>query len=59
MSQMDKERSIELCKAGDEYALGLLYTTHVPKLKRLCLRYVGDESVAEDILHDGFLIIMS
>lgn len=56
---MDKERFIELCKAGDEYALGLLYTIHAPRLKRRCLRYVGDEMIAEDILHDGFIIIMS
>lgn len=28
-------------------------------MKKLCLRYVGDEIVAEDILHDGFIIIMS
>lgn len=58
MAQLDKEQFIELCKAGDEYALGLLYTRYAPKLKKLCLRYVGDESVAEDILHDGFIIIM-
>lgn len=57
--KMDKERFIELCKSGDEYALGLLYTTYAPRLKKLCLRYVGDESVAEDVLHDGFIIIMS
>lgn len=56
---MDKERFIELCKAGDEYALGLLYTNYAPRMKRLCSKYVGDESIAEDILHDGFIIIMS
>lgn len=59
MEQIDKERFIGLCKAGDEYALGLLYTTYAPQMKRLCLRYVGDEMIAEDILHDGFIIIMS
>lgn len=56
---MDKERFIERCKAGDEYALGLLYTNYAPRMKRLCLRYVGDEATAEDILHDGFIIIMA
>lgn len=56
---MDKERFIELCKAGDEYALGLLYTNYAPRMKRLCQRYVGDEATAEDIVHDGFIIIMS
>lgn len=56
---MNKEELIDLCKAGDEHALSLLYTNYAPKLKRLCLRYVSDEATAEDILHDGFIIIMS
>lgn len=37
--------------------LGLLYTNYAPRMKRLCLRYVGDEATAEDILHDGFIIM--
>lgn len=59
LTRIDKERFIELCKAGDENALGTLYTNYAPRMKRLCKRYVGDESLAEDILHDGFIIIMS
>lgn len=56
---MDKQRFIELCKTGDEYALGLLYETYAGRMKAVCFHYVKDETVAEDILHDGFIIIMS
>jgi len=56
---MDMQRFIELCKNGDEQALGLLYKRYAPKMKRLCQRYVHDERTAEDILYDGFIIIMS
>lgn len=54
-----EEEIIEQCKAGDRYALGLLYTCYAPKMRRLCTHYVQDEGLAEDIVHDGFIIIMS
>lgn len=56
---MDKEEFIARCKKGDEYALGLLYTTYVTRMKQLCKRYVVDDALAEDIVHDGFIIIMT
>lgn len=54
-----EEEIIEQCKAGDRHALGLLYTCYAPKMRRLCTHYVQDEGLAEDIVHDGFIIIMS
>lgn len=56
---MDEQQLIELCKAGDRHALGWLYTLYAPKMKKLCCRYVRDESVAEDIVHDSFIIAYS
>ena len=35
------------------------YITYTPILIKFILRYVSDTSVAEDILHDGFIIIFS
>lgn len=36
-----------------------LYVTYSPMLIKIILRYVSDTSAAEDILHDGFIIIFS
>ncbi len=56
---MENKELIDLCKQGDEQALGLLYKTYADKMMRICLRYVSDEQTAQDLLHDGFLIIFS
>lgn len=56
---MENEKLIDLCTQGDEQALGLLYKTYADKMMRICLRYVSDEQTAQDLLHDGFLIIFS
>ena len=56
---MENKELIDLCKQGNEQALGLLYTTYANKMMRICLRYVSDEQTAQDLLHDGFLIIFS
>ena len=56
---MENEELIDLCTQGDEQALGLLYKTYADKMMRICLRYVSDEQTAQDLLHDGFLIIFS
>ena len=56
---MENNELIDLCKQGDEQALGLLYKTYADKMMRICLRYVPDEQTAQDLLHDGFLIVFS
>ena len=48
---------IDACKQGDKDALGELYTVYAHKLEGVCRHYIKDESVAEDILHDAFIII--
>ena len=48
---------IDACKNGDKEALGELYTTYANRLLGICRHYVKDDNVAEDILHDAFIII--
>lgn len=48
---------IDACKNGDKKALGELYTTYANRLLGVCRHYVKDDNVAEDILHDAFIII--
>lgn len=50
--------NIDACKQGERKALGNLYKAYSDRLKRICLHYVEDESTAEDILHDAFIIIL-
>lgn len=50
---------IDACKRGNKETLGELYAAYAPKLKSVCRSYVKDEGVAEDILHDAFIIIFT
>lgn len=56
---MSKKELIDLCKAGDKQALTLLYKTYAHKMMKICCRYVADKQMAQDLLHDGFIIIFS
>ena len=56
---MDTATIIEHCAAGDRDAMSSLYRAYSPRMLRLILRYVNDPAAAEDILHDGFIIILS
>lgn len=56
---MDRKDLIDLCKKGDEQALNLLYKTYSGKMMKVCLRYVPHRQMAQDLLHDGFIIIFT
>src|SRR3712207_7030835 len=56
---MKVDVNIDACKQGEREALGNLYKAYSDRLKRICLHYVTDESTAEDILHDAFIIIFT
>ncbi len=45
------------CQEGDPVAQKELYNMFKTKMFGICLRYAGDFSEAQDILHDGFLKI--
>ena len=56
---MDKRELVDLCKKGDEQALDLLYKTYSGKMMGICLHYVSDRQIAQDLLHDGFIVIFT
>lgn len=56
---MDIKELVDLCKEGDELALGLLYKTYSGKMMKICLHYVPDKQIAQDLLHDGFIVIFT
>ena len=56
---MQLQEIAERCKQGDREAFALLYAATREQLRAVCLRYVHDEAVADDLLHDAFLLIFS
>lgn len=49
---------IERCRRGDRRAFGELYEACREPLLRVCEAITGDAEAAEDVLHDGFIVIM-
>ena len=56
---MEIARLIERCRQGEVDALDELYKEYAPKMKGVCRRYVNDEQMVEDVLHDAFVIIFT
>ena len=59
MFMMEMTRLIERCRLGDAEALGELYKAYAQKMKGVCRRYISNEQVVNDILHDAFVIIFT
>lgn len=55
----DEKRLIRLAKTGDSGAQKGLYNLLAPKMFAVCLRYMGDRMLAEDVLQDGFVTLFS
>ena len=55
----DLQQIAERCQQGDREAFALLYTAMREPLRILCLSFVKNEAVADDLLHDAFLLIFS
>ena len=51
------EKLIRRCQQGDREAMGALYTAMHDELMVQCRQYTADDSMAEDLLHDAFLLI--
>lgn len=49
----------ELCKRGDRKAQKAVYDLLAPKMFPLCIRYMGERAMAEDILQEGFVTLFS
>ena len=54
---MELKEIIMRCQQGDREAMGLLYTAMHDELLHVCRHYVADGSMADDLLHDAFLLI--
>jgi RNA polymerase sigma-70 factor (ECF subfamily) len=59
MFTMEIARLIERCRQGDADALGELYKAYAQRMRGVCRRYVSDEEVVSDVLHDAFVIIFT
>lgn len=57
MGTKQLQQIAEHCQQGDREAFALLYTAMRQPLRAVCLGYVHDEAVADDLLHDAFLLI--
>lgn len=54
-----EQRTIDLCIKGDRNAQKALFDLLAPRMYPVCIRYVGDREVAQDILQDGFVTLFS
>ena len=50
---------IESCIQGDRAAQKVLYDRLAPRMFPVCIRYVGDRELAEDVLQDGFVTLFT
>ena len=50
---------IESCIKGDRAAQKALYDRLAPRMFPLCIRYVNDRVLAEDVLQDGFVTLFT
>ena len=54
---MDVLKTIDLCLKGDRKAQKALYDTYKQKMYTLCMRYMGNNTEANDALQEGFIKI--
>lgn len=54
VSSSDDELIRAIC-GGDRYAMKLLYERHSVRIFRFARRFIPDDTVAEDLMHDVFL----
>ena len=50
---------IDKCRLGDKQALGLLYNRYSRYLMSICMHYVHQVDLAQDLLHDSFIVIIT
>lgn len=56
---MTEEQLIQGCKNKDREARSELFKIYAPKMLGICLRLVKDKMAAEDLVHDGFVIVFT
>ena len=55
----DEWHLIESCIKGDREAQKILYDRLASRMFPVCLRYIGDRTMAEDVLQDGFITLFT
>lgn len=55
----EEKKLIKGCKDGNSASQKQLYLEYGPMIKGICLRYTGDETEAEDLFHDTFVLILT
>ena len=50
---------IDLCIKGDRESQKVLYNRLAPRMFPLCIRYIGNREMAEDVLQDGFITLFT
>ena len=56
---MDDSQLISACKKQNRDAQRALYERFAPVMMSVCIRYCGDEDIARDLLHDGFIRVFT
>lgn len=56
---MTESEIIEGCRKGDAASQRELYVRYSSRMYGVCIRYMKDRSLAEDIMHDGFITIFT
>lgn len=59
MTETSEQKLIDQCIQGDRSAQKALYDRLSALMYSVCIRYVGDRSVAQDILQEGFITLFS
>lgn len=50
---------VKSCIKGDRAAQKAIYDRLAPRMFPICIRYMGDRSMAEDVLQDGFITLFT
>ena len=50
---------IESCKKGNRAAQKIMYDRLASRMLPVCMRYIGDRTMAEDVLQDGFVTLFT
>ena len=59
MAELFDSQLIDACKKGDRASQRILFDRLASRMFPLCIRYVKDRSLAEDILQDGFITLFT
>lgn len=59
MAEIVNSQTIDLCKKGNRAAQRAVYDALAPRMFSLCLRYVCERELAEDLLQEGFITLFT